>query len=97
VPRGTAGRAPALWDLNLRATYDFPGLGLPIQGRLVADVQHIGNPREVIRVDQVRFRSLDPATGEQSEPNENFMKPVLYQDPMTLRIGLEFGWKQIAR
>lgn len=99
--RGSAGRTPALWDLNLRFAYDLPAIG-GVGGQLVADVLHIGNPRQVVNVDQTRYRGIDPALGplaaftepyevlaaNQVAPNSRFGAPLRHQPPMAVRLGL---------
>ncbi|MHC4790963.1 MAG: TonB-dependent receptor [Planctomycetota bacterium] len=91
VPRGSAGRTPTIWDLNLRFTYDLRGFGKSkFNSRLILDVLHIGNPREVVDVEQKHFQSIDDE-GNQFNPNPNFGKAIAYQPPMTVRLGLEIG------
>src|SRR5439155_13887776 len=58
VPRGSVGRTPAAWDINVRLAYDMPWLR-STGSRLVLDVLHVGNPQEVVRVDQIHFQTLD--------------------------------------
>jgi hypothetical protein len=90
VPRGSAGSLPSIWDLNLRLTYTIsPRLGLPLWGRVVLDILHIGNPTQMVFVDQYRYVGLD--SGSQV-PNSTFGEGFAYQPPMTVRLGLELGY-----
>ncbi|NIP22258.1 MAG: TonB-dependent receptor [Phycisphaerae bacterium] len=91
VPRGSAGRTPTIWDLNLRFTYDMRGLGKTrFNSRLILDVLHVGSPREVVDIEQKHFQSIDDE-GNQFNPNPNYGKAIAYQPPMTVRLGLEIG------
>ena len=93
VERGSAGRTPSLWDLNLRLTYDLPRLGrAQRQGRLILDVLHLGSPREGVATDQWRYWGRDPETGEQTNPNPNFGLATRHQPPMSARLGFELDF-----
>lgn len=92
VPRGSAGRTPAIWDLNLRLTYELPRVGTRgIPGSLILDIEHIGSPRRAVWVEQVRFGGLD-GEGNQIAPNPGFGKALAYQPPMSLRLGFQAGF-----
>lgn len=92
VPRGSAGRTPALWNLDLRVSYALPMTRGP-HARVVADVLHFGNPRRATQVDEVHYPTLD-ANGnpDTSNPNPNYRHPIAYQPPMAGRIGLQVGF-----
>lgn len=83
VPRGSAGRTPAIWDLNVRLTYDVRRAGLG-SGRVIADLLHVGSPRTVVDLDQRRF------VGVRGNPNPTFGQPIRHQPPMQFRLGLEW-------
>jgi hypothetical protein len=85
-PRGTAGRAPNLWELNFRGTYTLPIRG-GITSRLILDVFNVGSPRGAVSFDQVHFQEVDQ-NGEQIVPNPNYLRPTRYQPPMSVRFGL---------
>jgi hypothetical protein len=91
VPRGTAGRTPTIWDANLRFAYELSRLS-PNFGRahprLLVDIFHLFSQREVVDVDQVHYAILDDM-GNQAGLNPNWRKPVAYQPPMTIRVGIE--------
>lgn len=86
VPRGTAGRTPALWDLNVRVRYALPSLRVP--GQIIVDLQHLGNPQQTVFVDQQHFLGVAP-DGTQINPNPSYGQPVVFQAPMRVRIGVE--------
>lgn len=81
VERGTAGRYPTLWDLNLRLTYDFDIAS--VHGKIFLDALHVGSPMQTVRVDEVRYFDYD-----ETNPNENYGNVVQYQPPMMIRIGI---------
>ena len=88
-PRGTAGRSPSLWDLNLRLDYELPGL--TVRGsvtRLILDLQHIGSPRGAEKLDQLHYFGFGPAAGT----NPHYGQATVYQLPMTLRMGVVAGF-----
>jgi hypothetical protein len=92
VPRGSVGRTPTIWDLNLRFAYELPWRRFAA-GRAVLDLLHVGNPRTVVGVDQTRCRTscyifgIDPA-----DANPNWLKPTAYQPPMAARLGMEVNF-----
>lgn len=87
--RGSAGRTPAIWDLNLRLSYDLGDLlGTTLSPRVLLDVFHVGNPREAVTLDQVHYGALD-ANGNQTALNPNYGKAKLYQPPMSVRLGMQ--------
>ncbi len=86
VQRGSVGRTPSIWDLNMRFAYPLgPWDGLGVTSRLVLDVLHIGNPRQVTVVDQLRL--LNDLT-----TNPTFGEPLVHQPPMSVRLGVEFAF-----
>jgi hypothetical protein len=87
APRGTAGRTPAVWDLNLRLAYAVPWQ-LNAEGRIVLDFLHLGNPQQTVTVDQWHYFGRDPA-GNPTLPNDQYLGPTGYQPPMTVRVGVE--------
>jgi hypothetical protein len=81
VERGTAGRLPTLWDLNLRLTYDFDIAS--VHGKIFLDALHVGSPMETVKVDELRYLDV-----EMTNPNEKYGKVLQYQPPMMIRWGL---------
>jgi len=92
VKRGSAGRTPSIWDLNLRLRWamgTFARRG--VVPRLVLDVLHLGSQEEVVWTDQVRYQGQDQ-DGNQILPNPNFGHSLRYQPPTSLRVGLEVSF-----
>jgi hypothetical protein len=89
VPRGSAGRTPALWNVDFRMAYTLPFRRGP-RSRVVLDVLHLGNPRRAVVVDELlaykyyTIFGLGPA-----DANPNYGKPTAYQAPMAARVGVE--------
>jgi hypothetical protein len=91
VPRGSVGRTPSIWDLNLRFAYEMPWLAP--RSRLVLDLLHVGNPQTPVRLDEMRFHIFDPDTGMPTdEENAQYLQPVAFQPPMTARLGIEVSF-----
>ena len=89
VQRGTAGRTPTLWNVDLRFGY-----ALPItRGRwkVQMDLLHVGNPRDVTVVDETHYTTTD-ANGNPATPNPNYKQPTAYQPPMAARLGIEVSF-----
>jgi hypothetical protein len=86
-PRGSVGRTPSLWDLNLRGIYALPIAPAGTGSRLILDIFHIGSPRRAVSVDQVHYRDVDE-NGTQILPNPNYLKPTRFQPPMSVRLVL---------
>lgn len=90
--RGSVGRSPATWDLNFRFTYRFRSPGFTNAVPLVMlDLLHIGSPRKATVIDQQRFFGLDD-DGNQTTENPNFLQPLAYQQPFTVRLSLQVGF-----
>ena len=91
--RGTVGKSPSIWDLNLRFTYNFSRiLKSKFKQKLILDIFHIFSEREAVNFEQQHFFAVDPATGQQISENSNYLEPLLFQPPMTIRLGLELGF-----
>lgn len=90
VPRGSAGRTPSLWNLDLRLAYDLPNRG-GMRTKLLADILHLGNPRGTTRVDEFRFSAADKK-GVPTVTNARYLQPLGYQPPMAARVGIEVGF-----
>jgi carboxypeptidase family protein len=87
-PRGTAGRMPWLWDLNLRLGWRLPGRR---DARATLDWLHVGNPQVVTDREQFQYLATD-AGGNQIDPNPNYGQPLAFSAPMTLRVGISAQW-----
>jgi hypothetical protein len=89
-PRGTAGRTPWIWDLNLHLSYDLRRPGAPLSSRIVLDAFHLFSAKRPVRLEQKAFLGVD-STGQQTNPNPLYGQVLLRQPPMTLRVGVEIG------
>ena len=91
VNRGTYGRSPAIWDLNMRFAYVLPAT--PLAGgssrtRLLLDIFHLFGQRTGVAFDQQHYLAVDDS-GNQVTENPNFGKATRYQPPMSMRFGIE--------
>jgi hypothetical protein len=87
--RGTAGRTPSIWDVNLRVVYDLSrATRTTWRQRLILDVFHLGSRREPVAFDQVRYYG-PLVNGNQTSPNPFYGHAIKYQPPMSMRLGLE--------
>jgi hypothetical protein len=91
--RGTVGRTPSLWDLNLRLAYLTPvAPGNRWRPKLTVDLLHVASQRKAVAVAQYHYlRAEELPNGEiqQVDPNPNYLKPTAYQPPMEVRVGVE--------
>jgi hypothetical protein len=91
-PRGSAGRTPMLWDLNVRLTYDIAAIaGTSWRPRLILDILHVASQRKPTAFNQVHYFSKD-ANGNQFDPNPFYLTPTHYQQPMSARLGVEVNF-----
>jgi len=87
-PRGSAGRLPSTYDVNLRLAVDSPRTPFTkATSRLLLDVYHVGNPRRPVMLDPVRY--LDAGD---SVPNPNYGKVLFFQPAVAYRFGIEVGF-----
>jgi outer membrane receptor protein involved in Fe transport len=105
APRGSAGRTPDIWRLDLRLGYSL-GLGSGLELGLVADIFNLTNQQRATAVDETwtwlpLFETVDPnecggpGTGPGTEcpwGNPNWGSPVAFQLPRTLRLGAKLSW-----
>jgi hypothetical protein len=84
VPRGTAGRTPATWNVDLRFAYDVPlARGSRLRPRVQLDVFNVGNQRRPVLYDRVHY-----TTPDQSGVNPNYGSVSQYQAPLSARLGM---------
>jgi hypothetical protein len=91
-PRGSQGRTPSIWDLNVRLSYDLRALSGDDgrrRIRLLVDVFHLFSQKEPVTYDQQM--NLYNAEFGQFYPNPRFMTPTAFQLPTAVRLGVE-GW-----
>jgi hypothetical protein len=86
LQRGTAGRTPALWNVDLRLAYELTAVGRT-RPRVQLDVLHVGNPRRATRVEEHLYPTYD-----RTMPNPNYKHPTDYQPPMAMRLGVQVGF-----
>jgi hypothetical protein len=90
--RGSAGRMPSLWDLNLRFSYDMSNIGYGrLQPRFIMDLYHVGNPRTAVKTVETHYYALDD-DGNQAYQEPNYDRPFLFQPPMAMRLGMELNF-----
>jgi hypothetical protein len=106
LPRGSGGRLPWLWQINVRlaATYR---LGPPYIVKLSLDVFNLTNNRAAIAVDEnytldivnpivngsIRdLASLKNANGLPATVNPSFRNPTAYQLPLSVRMGARLSF-----
>ena len=104
IPRGSFGRAPDLWNLDLHLAYSIR-LGGGAEISLIADIFNVTDQQEPAAVDQVwTFNELTvtldpnecggPGTGPGTAcplGNPNFGLPLDFQRPRTLRFGVRIS------
>src|SRR5437667_12619865 len=88
VPRGSAGRTPAIWDLNLRVAYPF-SLGRGVAARTTLDWLHVGSPRRPVWLEPFHYVDED-ANGNPINLNPTYGQVRSYQPPTQARLGVEF-------
>ena len=80
TPRGSEGRTPGVWNLDLRLTFAPPGDGF--RPRVTLDVLNVANVRHAVSVDNMFQRAG-------GRDNPNWGQPKEYQAPRTVRLGME--------
>jgi len=88
VPRGSVGRTPAIWDLNLRFAYPLR-VGGGVGARATLDWLHVGSPRQPVWFEQAHYTSED-ANGNPINVNPTYRQVLSYQPPTQARLGVEF-------
>lgn len=82
--RGSAGRTPAIWSLDVHASYDLPvARHRRVRPRLLLDVFNIGSPRRALLYDRRHY--LDNA---QTLVSPTYGAVTRYQPPMSARAGV---------
>ena len=88
--RGTAGRTPAIWDLNLRLIYNLP-LQSYLNTRIFLDLFHIASQREAVQFIEEKYFDIDENDVGVGE-NLLYGQASRYQLPMSIRLGLEMDF-----
>jgi len=89
-PRGTAGRTPWLWDVNLRLGWTLGSSGPLRSSRITVDAFHLFSGNRPVLIDQKAFLHQNSA-GNQETPNPLYGQVLLQQPPMSVRVGVEVG------
>ena len=89
-PRGSAGRTPAIWDLNARLMYDLDFIS-NWQTKLILDIFHIASQRKPVDIDQARYFGTDE-NGNPIYPNSTYGEAYRYQPSMSMRLGMEVSF-----
>ena len=86
APRGTGGRLPFTWDLSVRIAYQLPFAGFA-RTRLLLDVFHVASQRAAVDIRQYKGHLNN--VGEFDYLSDNYGRAYRYQQPMSVRLGLE--------
>jgi hypothetical protein len=85
-PRGSVGRGPAVWNMDLRIARDL-ALRHRMRPQLVLDVFNVGNQRKAVDFEQLHY-----LTAERNASNPNYMKVNQYQASLRARLGVTVGF-----
>jgi hypothetical protein len=87
--RGSAGRTPAIWDLNTRLTYELPMINF-IHSRIILDLFHIASQQKAVDIDQRKY-NVD-FFGNPTGDNLTYGQAYRYQPAMSMRLGMEVSF-----
>jgi hypothetical protein len=83
-PRGSVGRTPAIWSLDLHGAFDVPVAQTQrVRPRLLIDVFNLGSPRKPVLYDQKHY-----LTPDRTGVNSNYGAVTQYQPPTSARVGM---------
>lgn len=89
---GSAGRTPAILDLNVRFTYALSHLMKSRWApKIFLDVFHLGSRGKPVDFDQLHYYRADES-GAQLDPNPNYGVATRYFPPMSARMGFEIAF-----
>jgi hypothetical protein len=86
-PRGSGGRTPSTWDLNIRMSYRPLSKGRGLNPELVLDLFHPFSQHRALALDEQHFFAVD-AGGNPTSANPNYLRPTVYQPAFSSRLGL---------
>ncbi|SEO36970.1 Carboxypeptidase regulatory-like domain-containing protein [Luteibacter sp. UNC138MFCol5.1] len=92
APRGSQGRLPWTWSLDLNAEYrpTWAGANQPLA--FTAAVFNVaGKQRTVAQIDTGELDTVDDATGLPAV-NPDYRRPVAYQSPRYFRLGVRYDF-----
>jgi outer membrane receptor protein involved in Fe transport len=105
APRGSAGRTPSLFNLDLHFGYTLQ-IAKAVSVSVFGDLFNVTNSQSTVAVDQIWTFANAPATPDPNEcggpgtgpgtdcplGNPNWGGPVAFQAPRTLRLGVRLSW-----
>ena len=86
--RGTAGRTPSQFDLNLRVTYRLKTLIPGASSRVFFDGFHLLGANTPLGKNQIHYLGLD-SEGNPISPNSHYGSTIRYSPPLALRMGIQ--------
>jgi hypothetical protein len=90
LPRGSAGRTPAIWDLNARIMYNL-NLISTWHTKLILDLFHIASQRKAVDINQRKYLGVDE-NGNPINPNPIYGQAYTFQPPFSVRLGMEVNF-----
>ena len=87
--RGTSGRTPNVFNVDLRFTYDADFTNARWRPRFTLDVFNLANRRQAIDYEQLHYFDNDPS---RANSNPNYLKVNRYQPPLSARLGVVVGF-----
>ena len=88
--RGTAGRTPSLWDLNVRFTYDILYSISEYHAKIILDLFHIASNQLPVIYNQYHYNIFEKGVG--SDPNPYYGLVIAHQPSMSVRLGMEVSF-----
>ena len=101
TPRGSAGRTPDLFTLDLHLGYTLQ-VGRALSVSLFGDLFNVTDSQRAVSVDEIWTNAPKDTTEDPNEcggtdpdcpqGNPNWGEPLTFQDPRTLRLGIRLSW-----
>ena len=86
-PRGTVGRTPATWDMNIRLSYRPRSQVHGMSPELILDLFHPFDQHQALALDEQHYFAVDDL-GNPTSVNPNYLQPTVYQPAFRSRLGL---------
>lgn len=86
-PRGSVGRTPSTWDMNVRLSYRPLSETHGTRPELVLDLFHPFSQHRALELDEIHYFVVDSG-GNPSSANPNYLQPTLYQPAFSSRLGV---------
>ncbi|HEX7817659.1 TonB-dependent receptor [Dyella sp.] len=90
-PRGSRGRLPWTWSLDLNAEYRPTWAGSHQPLAFTANVFNVFSKKQTLAIIEVGESSLDPVTG-QPVRSINYQRPVAFQSPRYVQLGMRYDF-----